>query len=130
MGDLGYRDENKFIWIVGRKNHRVETNDRTFYTLPVEQIFNTHKDIERSALVGVMLNKNTIPIICCELKKGHRRKQKIKEELRKLAGEYAETNGITKILFHKKLPVDSRHNAKIFREKLTVWAQQKAKRYW
>jgi len=130
MGDLGYRDENNFIWIVGRKNHRVETYDRTFYTLPVEQIFNKHIDVERSALVSVIINNKTIPVICCELKRRHRSKQKIKEELVKLAGDYTVTKGLSAILFHKHLPVDPRHNAKIFREKLTVWAQQKAKRYW
>jgi len=32
------------------------------------------------------------------------------------------TKSIDRILFHKKLPVDIRHNAKIFREKLATWA--------
>ena len=32
------------------------------------------------------------------------------------------TAGITTILFHPALPVDVRHNSKIFREKLARWA--------
>jgi hypothetical protein len=29
------------------------------------------------------------------------------------------------VLFHPAFPVDIRHNAKIFREKLAVWASRK-----
>jgi len=28
-------------------------------------------------------------------------------------------------LFHKAFPVDIRHNSKIFREKLAIWAEKK-----
>jgi hypothetical protein len=48
---------------------------------------------------------------------------------RKLLGELAElargnvlTCGIRDFLLHPAMPVDIRHNAKIFREKLAVWA--------
>ena len=34
------------------------------------------------------------------------------------------TSGISAILFHPAFPVDIRHNAKIFREKLAVWAEE------
>jgi hypothetical protein len=32
------------------------------------------------------------------------------------------TGSIETILFHQGFPVDVRHNSKIFREKLSVWA--------
>ena len=32
---------------------------------------------------------------------------------------------IKTILFHRSFPVDIRHNAKIFREKLAVWASRR-----
>jgi hypothetical protein len=35
------------------------------------------------------------------------------------------TEDIDTILFHRAFPVDIRHNSKIFREKLTVWAEKK-----
>jgi acyl-CoA synthetase (AMP-forming)/AMP-acid ligase II len=129
MGDLGYLDKEQNIWIVGRKAHRIETGNRIYYTLPVEQVFNTHKDVERSALVGIHNHNNVIPVICIELKMRSLPKPKIRKELKNLAEKYSVTEGIKIFLFHKQLPVDPRHNAKIFREKLTVWAQQKAKRY-
>jgi hypothetical protein len=32
--------------------------------------------------------------------------------------------GVTQVLFHPALPVDPRHNAKIHREELSVWAKR------
>ena len=34
------------------------------------------------------------------------------------------TERISDFLFHPEFPVDVRHNAKIFREKLAVWAAE------
>ena len=49
----------------------------------------------------------------------------MQEELRSLASEQSMTGEIKDFLFHRKFPVDPRHNAKIFREKLTMWANNK-----
>ncbi len=35
------------------------------------------------------------------------------------------TKDIDTILFHTEFPVDIRHNAKIYREQLAVWAEKK-----
>ena len=47
------------------------------------------------------------------------------EELRALGKANPLTQEIQDILLHPSLPVDIRHNAKIFREKLAVWAEKK-----
>ena len=47
------------------------------------------------------------------------------EELKELAENHALTSCIKHVLIRDALPVDIRHNAKIFREKLAVWAQEK-----
>jgi hypothetical protein len=39
-----------------------------------------------------------------------------------LGARQAHTRAIQTILFHPNFPVDIRHNAKIFREKLALWA--------
>ena len=44
------------------------------------------------------------------------------DELRDLAAANTITSGITDFRIHPSFPVDIRHNAKIFREKLAVWA--------
>lgn len=127
MGDLGYRDPEGRIWFCGRKAHRVVGPDGTFFTIPSEAIFNTHPDVFRSALVGVGRPGCQKPVVCIELEAtvaaGER--ERIRAELFELAAGHALTRPIETVLFHPSFPVDIRHNAKIFREKLAVWATEK-----
>jgi hypothetical protein len=44
-------------------------------------------------------------------------------EIKNLAAGSSLTEDIRHFLFHHDFPVDIRHNAKIFREKLAVWAE-------
>jgi len=44
-------------------------------------------------------------------------------ELRTIGAQYAHTKDIAHFLIHPGFPVDIRHNAKIGREILTLWAQ-------
>ncbi|MBW2688654.1 MAG: AMP-binding protein [Deltaproteobacteria bacterium] len=125
MGDLGYRDEQGRIWFCGRKAHRVVTSDETLFTIPCEAIFNTHKDVFRTALVGVGTPGRQRPVLCVELEKGADTSalDRIHQELLAIGTEYEVTHNIKTFLFHPEFPVDIRHNAKIFREKLAVWAK-------
>jgi len=124
-GDLGRLDENGRVWYYGRKAHRVETEGTRLFSIPCEAVFNQHPKVFRSALVGVTLKRTNkvIPLICIEPEKGHKGSELLREELLKLASENEITKGITMILFKDNFPVDPRHNAKIFREKLALWAQ-------
>jgi acyl-CoA synthetase (AMP-forming)/AMP-acid ligase II len=128
MGDLGYRDAAGRIWFCGRKAHRVATVTGTLYTIPVEGVFNTHPAVFRTALVGVNgYDGAQRPALCVELegKKGRTEQDRIRRELLALGARYPHTQGIADILFHPAFPVDIRHNAKIFREKLAVWAARR-----
>jgi acyl-CoA synthetase (AMP-forming)/AMP-acid ligase II len=128
MGDLGRRDDQGRLWFYGRKSHRVETVDGPLFTIPVEAIFNTHPAVFRSALVGFGAKGNQRPVICIELEKGITTSQdQLCAELMALASGYPHTRGISSILFHPAFPVDIRHNAKIFREKLAIWAEEQIK---
>jgi acyl-CoA synthetase (AMP-forming)/AMP-acid ligase II len=130
MGDLGWQDDKGRIWFCGRKSHRVVTESETLYTIPCEAIFNNHPRVFRSALVGIGPRFLQRPVICIELHKTHAGKNKkyLKEELLELAAAHQLTRNIRTVLFHRSFPVDIRHNSKIFREKLAVWAQKKLKR--
>ena len=128
MGDLGYLDEHKRLWMCGRKAHRVETNyqnaPKTYFSISSERIINTHPSIKRSALVGVQLNGHTTPVICIELlEKPTESSLKLFNELRFTAERHEHTQGIKHFLIHESFPMDIRHNAKIYREQLAVWAQ-------
>lgn len=127
MGDLGWKDTKGRIWFCGRKGHRVVTVQGTLYTIPCEAIFNAHPAVFRSALVGVGQAPRQRPVMCIELEQDHRRddKKTIIKELLQIAAGNVLTEKIYTILFHPRFPVDIRHNAKIFREKLALWASRK-----
>lgn len=124
MGDVGYLDKSGRIWFCGRKSHRVVTSAEILYTIPVEGVFNTHPAVFRTALVGLGMLGSQHPVLCVELEKksGKTEQEQIRKELFELGGRYPHTRNIRTILFHQAFPVDIRHNAKIFREKLAVWA--------
>jgi acyl-coenzyme A synthetase/AMP-(fatty) acid ligase len=126
-GDLGRFDKSGRVWFYGRKSQRVVTDGPTLFTITSEAVFNRHPYVSRSALVGINtgISGRKIPIICIELRKGFKSSRELKEELLKLGRQDPVTRNINHILFHKKFPVDPRHNAKIYREKLTSWAQKR-----
>ncbi len=132
MGDVGYFDSTGRLWFCGRKSHRVVTTDRTFFTEPVEGIFNSHPGVFRSALVGVTRAGSVQPVLCVERESGHQTngnrraiEKRMIEELLDLGSRFEKTRPIQTILFHSNFPVDIRHNSKIFREKLAIWAMKK-----
>ncbi|HJV67182.1 MAG TPA: fatty acid CoA ligase family protein [Geomonas sp.] len=126
MGDLGGRDEDGNVWFCGRKSHRLETATGPLFTIPCEAVFNTHPQVFRTALVGVGSLGEQTPVLCVELEKGAKADEsKIREELLAIARDHIHTHTIETILFHPAFPVDIRHNAKIFREKLAAWATRK-----
>jgi len=127
MGDLGWMDSKGRIWFCGRKSHRVITEETSLFSIPCEAIFNNHPMVFRSALVGIGPRYRQKPVICIELKhkKNKVKKKKIEKELIELAQQNEFTKNIDSILFCKSFPVDIRHNSKIFREKLAIWAEKK-----
>lgn len=134
MGDLGYLDDQGRLWMCGRKAHRVDATHKgkfakRYYSIPCERIFNTHPNVKRSALVGVKIANEITPLICIELDTSLvcNKSQQLYQELTTLAEQFHQTQGIKRFLIHPDFPVDVRHNAKIFREKLAVWAQSQTK---
>jgi acyl-CoA synthetase (AMP-forming)/AMP-acid ligase II len=125
MGDLGGLDVEGRIWFCGRKSQRVVTRTETIFTIPCEAVFNTHPCVARTALVGVGETGRQLPVLCVELDKGTWvNRRKVRQELLAIGRDHIHTHGITTILFHPAFPVDIRHNAKIFREKLALWASR------
>jgi acyl-CoA synthetase (AMP-forming)/AMP-acid ligase II len=138
MGDVGYLDARGRLWFCGRKSHRVITPHGTLFTDMVEPVFNTGPGVLRTALVGVTRNGVTHPVLCVEF-----RQQTIwipksspwtlrvaESQLRKIGARHKHTRGIVTFLEHRGFPVDVRHNSKIFREKLSVWADKQLGPTW
>jgi len=127
MGDLGYFDAQGRLWFCGRKGHRVVTAEGTLCTEQVEPVFNVHPEVRRTALVGVGPAGRQTPVLCVELRAGigKREHARIAEELRHIGEGHVHTARIERVLFHPGFPVDIRHNAKIGREALAVWAAKR-----
>jgi acyl-CoA synthetase (AMP-forming)/AMP-acid ligase II len=146
MGDVGYIDNRGRLWFCGRKSHRVVTPHGTLFTDMVEPIFNTVIGVFRTALVGVRRNGVTYPVVCVELappepfwsddpyQDDHRLREPwavlIEPQLRRAGRAFDHTRMIDTFLQHPAFPVDVRHNSKIFREKLAVWADRKLGKDW
>lgn len=127
MGDTGYKDEEGRIWFCGRKAHRIIMVDQVKYTIPCEAVANNHPAVFRSALVAITDSDNpgfSLPVMILEpVKNGSITNLQLVKEVKKLCAESPLTSDIEYFLVHPSFPVDIRHNAKIFREKLAVWAE-------
>ncbi len=130
MGDVGYFDDEGRLWFCGRKSQRVITAGGVLYTDPVEGVFNQHPQVFRTALVGVPAGDVAQPVLCVErmpsslLPAGEVlvAPAELRSQLLELGAGFEVTRTVRTILFHPRFPVDIRHNSKIFREKLAVWA--------
>jgi len=127
MGDLGYLDELGRVWFCGRKSHRVIASSGVLFTVPCEGVFNQHPAVHRTALVGTGAPPDQKPVLCVELERGHEGSEELSEEILTLGASLPQTKGIRTLLFHPSFPVDIRHNAKIFREKLAIWAEERTR---
>jgi acyl-CoA synthetase (AMP-forming)/AMP-acid ligase II len=127
MGDVGYLDERDRLWFCGRKADRVQAAQGTLFTVPCEAIFNQHAHVFRSALVGIGPIGNHRPVIVIEphpdtFPATAAATARFTDELLKLGSANPLTAGIASVLFHRSFPVDVRHNVKISRDKLALWA--------
>ena len=52
-GDLGYRDEDGFLYLEGRSDFLIMSKGIKVYPAPVEERLNEHPGVEESAVVGV-----------------------------------------------------------------------------
>ena len=129
MGDVGYFDDQGRFWFCGRKSHRLETPTGPMFTVPCESIINSHPSIYRSALVASGNLGQHVPVIFAEpwpekAPKTEKDKSRLLDEIRDLASKFWQTDSIKHFEIYEHLPVDIRHNSKIFREKMRPLADQ------
>lgn len=129
MGDVGYLDARDRFWFCGRKSHRVTISGRTLYTVPCEAIFNAHRSVYRSALVGRGTRPNQEPVMVVEpyreaMPRNDADRETLKGELLELAARNPLTRRIEEVIIRDRpMPVDIRHNSKIFREQIAAELQ-------
>jgi olefin beta-lactone synthetase len=135
MGDVGYLDDRDRFWYCGRLAHRVLTGAGPMYTECCEAICNEHPAAYRTALVGVSPTEHTPgggqrPVIVVEplaekMPLTAADRAALVEGMRSLVRQNPLTAAIDDFLIYSPFPVDIRHNAKIAREKLALWADKK-----
>jgi acyl-CoA synthetase (AMP-forming)/AMP-acid ligase II/pimeloyl-ACP methyl ester carboxylesterase len=121
MGDMGYLDADGQLYFCGRRVHVVTTTDRTFHSVPVENVFNRHPQVSRTALIGI----DGGPALVVEPRSRSLTpdaRRRLAAELRAIGASDPVTAPIRRFYFHHSFPVDARHNAKIFRDRLATWA--------
>ncbi|TFG53023.1 MAG: peptide synthase, partial [Gemmatimonadales bacterium] len=124
-GDLGRVDAEGRVWFCGRKSNRIETHEGMLAPVTIENIFNQHPGVLRSAVVGVGPRGAETPVACVELERGVTFSRRLEAELIALADATPFRGAVTRFLRHRSFPVDPRHNSKIRREALAVWAAGK-----
>jgi acyl-CoA synthetase (AMP-forming)/AMP-acid ligase II len=127
MGDVGYFDDQRRLWFCGRKAHIVFAASGPMYSVRCEAIFNQHPGIYRTALVGLGEKGQQTPVIVAEPEAGQfpadsSSKQQLIDELLQLGQGNPMTADIRRVILRQALPVDTRHNIKIKREQLALWA--------
>ena len=130
MGDVGRLDEEGRLWFLGRKSHRLTTLAGPRMPVPVENVFNQHDRVHRTALVGAGVPGREVPVLVVEplpgeLPRGETMTEGFAMQLRAIGGKCEASADVELFLFHPGFPVDVRHNAKIHREELKVWARSK-----
>ncbi|MBE1537245.1 fatty acid CoA ligase family protein [Actinomadura algeriensis] len=129
-GDLGRLDDLGRLWFAGRAAERVRTPGGDLCTGHVEPIFDTLRGVHRTALVGVGPPPGQRPVLVVEPEPGTSRKQRarIRSDALALAARRPGTAAIRHVLFHYRFPVDVRHDTKIRRDELAVWAAHRLHR--
>jgi len=130
MGDVGYLDPQNRFWFCGRKTHRVITGSTVLFTETIEAIVNANPEIYRSALIGTGDRGSQTPIVIVEpWPNGTHGRKFSNDQLPDLVINQLRANPCSQsvervVVYPTKLPTDIRHNSKIFREKLTLWANK------
>ncbi|GII57278.1 peptide synthase [Planotetraspora thailandica] len=125
MGDVGRFDEQGRLWFAGRKSERVRTAGGDLYTDQVEPVFAAVPGVRRTALVGVGPAGGQRAVLVVECEPGSRDNARVKADILDVAARHPHTAELREVLFHPGFPVDARHNSKIRRHELALWASRR-----
>jgi long-chain acyl-CoA synthetase len=106
-GDIGYRDERGYLYIIGRKNERIVAAGHTVWPTLVEEVLDNHPDVVHAVAFGVPdpLRCNTDIRAIVVANEGIDQGD-LEKKLQKLCREQLEEYEIpSKIMFRDSLPL-------------------------
>lgn len=104
MGDTGFLDAEGRLWLTGRLNHVVETDQGPLFPVPVETPLHDVPGVQRAVLLGMEGEAWIVIQLAPGASESHIRLQ---------VEAIVRDQPIARIVFHPKLPVDPRHNTKV-----------------
>ncbi|ASJ74901.1 alpha/beta fold hydrolase [Granulosicoccus antarcticus] len=124
-GDVGQLDATGRLWVGGRLGHIITTPKGVLAPVASEQRIESLYDITAAAVVGVGPVGTQVVVAVVELlltltPRGGA-SMELTEKVRKVVGEEVD---IAAVLVVKKLPVDRRHNSKVDRTAVALWASR------
>jgi acyl-coenzyme A synthetase/AMP-(fatty) acid ligase len=117
MGDIGYKDNDGCLWLVGRVNTIVTRAGKPMYPVRVETVVEKLPFIQRAALVGEIdefLGERAILLV--EPAKDFPLPYTWRGEIQSLVRERGWV--VDSIRPIRKIPMDARHNARVDYQKL------------
>jgi acyl-coenzyme A synthetase/AMP-(fatty) acid ligase/pimeloyl-ACP methyl ester carboxylesterase len=122
-GDVGHLDARGRLWVEGRMPHLIVTEDGPIPPVGPEQGVERVDAVRRAAVVGVGPEGLRQAVAIVETTPPTPRAGLAAPELARAARERAGIP-LAAVLTVPRLPTDIRHNSKIDRSKLSVWAER------
>ncbi|GHD76348.1 acyl-CoA synthetase (AMP-forming)/AMP-acid ligase II [Salinibacterium amurskyense] len=122
-GDVGHLDELGRLWVEGRLPHVIVTSTGPIAPVGAEQDVESVAAVRRAAVVGVGPHQLRQAVAVVETVSPTRRPGLASPELTAAVRE-STTLPLVAVLAVPELPTDIRHNSKIDRSRLSVWAER------
>ena len=122
-GDVGHLDELGRLWVEGRLPHVIVTSTGPIAPVGAEQDVEGVAAVRRAAVVGVGPHQLRQAVAVVETVSPTRRPGLASPELTAAVRE-STTLPLVAVLAVPELPTDIRHNSKIDRSRLSVWAER------
>ena len=120
-GDVGHVDDSGRLWVEGRAVHNIDSAAGVITSVPVERLVETSLELARVAAVGVGPPGLQQLVVVVEDPHGvdGLASTDLTARVRSIVN-----HRVAAVLSRRALPVDIRHNAKIDRTAVAVWADE------
>jgi acyl-coenzyme A synthetase/AMP-(fatty) acid ligase/pimeloyl-ACP methyl ester carboxylesterase len=118
-GDVGHLDARGRVWIEGRLSHVITTSNRVVTPVAVEQAAQELDQVVSAACVGIGSpgDQQVVVVVTGPQARSVVASSELTSAIRTVTGV-----DVAAVLIRDELPVDIRHNAKINRTALALWA--------